>query len=41
MQATAPKTLAGRYGVRPGEESRFEAAGTTIRNRFAAARPAR
>ncbi len=31
LQITVPKALAGRYGIRPGDEIRFEEAGETIR----------
>ena len=31
LQVTVPKALAGRYGIRPGDEVRFEEAGETIR----------
>ena len=31
LQVTVPKTLAQRYGLRPGDEIRFEEAGETIR----------
>jgi len=31
LQITVPKALAGRYGIRPGDEVRFEEAGETIR----------
>ena len=31
LQVTVPKTLAVRYGIRPGDEIRFEEAGEVIR----------
>ncbi len=31
LQVTVPKALADRYGIRPGDEIRFEAAGEVIR----------
>lgn len=31
LQVTVPKLLARRYGIRPGDEIRFEEAGETIR----------
>ena len=31
LQITVPKALATRYGIRPGDEVRFEEAGETIR----------
>lgn len=31
LQVTVPKSLARRYGIRPGDEIRFEEAGETIR----------
>ena len=30
LQVTVPKDLAERYGLRPGDEVRFEAAGDTV-----------
>lgn len=31
LQVTIPKTLADRYGIRPGDEIEWQAAGTFIR----------
>ncbi len=31
LQVTAPKALAGRYGIRPGDDIRFEEVGGVIR----------
>lgn len=31
LQVTVPKALAGRYGIRPGDDVRFEEAGDVIR----------
>ena len=40
LQVTVPKSLAQRYGIVPGDDIRFEAAGETIRVVPPAAEPA-
>lgn len=40
LQLTLPKRLAERYGIKPGDEVEFQAAGESIRIVPASARPA-